>query len=387
MDVKKMAQDVLPEVIHLRRELHRFPEASMQEFRTTERLMQEMEALGLSCHRFEPTGLMADLHGSAPGPLVVLRADIDALSITEKTDVEFASEVEGMMHACGHDTHAAMLFGAARVLSQCRDAFCGTVRFLFQPAEEIGRGARLVLEQGALNQAQMIFGVHVVPMVPPGAVAWSEGVSNAAADTFYIKVIGKACHGAMPETGADATVAAAAVVMALQTAVSRFLSPLEPVVLTIGKLVSGTRFNIVSGEAQMEGTIRYFSQEIREQLPRLMERLAKETAAAYGCQAEIEFVPMVNFLQHAPEAVAIARKAALEITPAPQLVVQMNQKMMASEDFSEYTSYCPAAFVMLGAGGEYPSHSDHFFVEEQALATGTAFYAQVALEALQALKQ
>lgn len=387
MDVKKMAQDVLPEVIHLRRELHRFPEASMQEFRTTERLMQEMEALGLSCHRFEPTGLMADLHGSAPGPLVVLRADIDALSITEKTDVEFASEVEGMMHACGHDTHAAMLFGAARVLSQCRDAFCGTVRFLFQPAEEIGRGARLVLEQGALNQAQMIFGVHVVPMVPPGAVAWSEGVSNAAADTFYIKVIGKACHGAMPETGADATVAAAAVVMALQTAVSRFLSPLEPVVLTIGKLVSGTRFNIVSGEAQMEGTIRYFSQEIREQLPRLMERLAKETAAAYGCQAEIEFVPMVNFLQHAPEAVAIARKAALEITPAPQLVVQMNQKMMASEDFSEYTSYCPAAFVMLGVGGEYPSHSDHFFVVEQALATGTAFYAQVALEALQALKQ
>lgn len=387
MDVKKMAQDVLPEVIHLRRELHRFPEASMQEFRTTERLMQEMEALGLSCHRFEPTGLMADLHGSAPGPLVVLRADIDALSITEKTDVEFASEVEGMMHACGHDTHAAMLFGAARVLSQCRDAFCGTVRFLFQPAEEIGRGARLVLEQGALNQAQMIFGVHVVPMVPPGAVAWSEGVSNAAADTFYIKVIGKACHGAMPETGADATVAAAAVVMALQTAVSRFLSPLEPVVLTIGKLVSGTRFNIVSGEAQMEGTIRYFSQEIRKQLPRLMERLAKETAAAYGCQAEIEFVPMVNFLQHAPEAVAIARKAALEITPAPQLVVQMNQKMMASEDFSEYTSYCPAAFVMLGVGGEYPSHSDHFFVEEQALATGTAFYAQVALEALQALKQ
>lgn len=387
MDVKKMAQDVLPEVIHLRRELHRFPEASMQEFRTTERLMQEMETLGLSCHHFEPTGLMADLHGSAPGPLVVLRADIDALSITEKTDVEFASEVEGMMHACGHDTHAAMLFGAARVLSQCRDAFCGTVRFLFQPAEEIGRGARLVLEQGALNQAQMIFGVHVVPMVPPGAVAWSEGVSNAAADTFYIKVIGKACHGAMPETGADATVAAAAVVMALQTAVSRFLSPLEPVVLTIGKLVSGTRFNIVSGEAQMEGTIRYFSQEIREQLPRLMERLAKETAAAYGCQAEIEFVPMVNFLQHAPEAVAIARKAALEITPAPQLVVQMNQKMMASEDFSEYTSYCPAAFVMLGVGGEYPSHSDHFFVEEQALATGTAFYAQVALEALQALKQ
>lgn len=387
MDVKKMAQDVLPEVIHLRRELHRFPEASMQEFRTTERLMQEMETLGLSCHHFEPTGLMADLHGSAPGPLVVLRADIDALSITEKTDVEFASEVEGMMHACGHDTHAAMLFGAARVLSQCRDAFCGTVRFLFQPAEEIGRGARLVLEQGALNQAQMIFGVHVVPMVPPGAVAWSEGVSNAAADTFYIKVIGKACHGAMPETGADATVAAAAVVMALQTAVSRFLSPLEPVVLTIGKLVSGTRFNIVSGEAQMEGTIRYFSQEIREQLPRLMERLAKETAAAYGCQAEIEFVPMVNFLQHAPEAVAIARKAALEITPAPQLVVQMNQKMMASEDFSEYTSYCPAAFVMLGVGGEYPSHSDHFFVVEQALATGTAFYAQVALEALQALKQ
>lgn len=387
MDVKKMAQDVLPEVIHLRRELHRFPEASMQEFRTTERLMQEMETLGLSCHHFEPTGLMADLHGSAPGPLVVLRADIDALSITEKTDVEFASEVEGMMHACGHDTHAAMLFGAARVLSQCRDAFCGTVRFLFQPAEEIGRGARLVLEQGALNQAQMIFGVHVVPMVPPGAVAWSEGVSNAAADTFYIKVIGKACHGAMPETGADATVAAAAVVMALQTAVSRFLSPLEPVVLTIGKLVSGTRFNIVSGEAQMEGTIRYFSQEIRKQLPRLMERLAKETAAAYGCQAEIEFVPMVNFLQHAPEAVAIARKAALEITPAPQLVVQMNQKMMASEDFSEYTSYCPAAFVMLGVGGEYPSHSDHFFVEEQALATGTAFYAQVALEALQALKQ
>nr|WP_122011795.1 amidohydrolase [Maliibacterium massiliense] len=381
MDIKKLAHDVQPEVVAFRRDLHRHPEPSFEEVRTTNKIAEKLDEMGIPYRRFEPTGLMAEIKGAKPGKTVALRADIDALSITEKSGVDFASENPGFMHACGHDTHASMLIGAARVLSSVKDELCGTVKLLFQPAEEVAQGAKKVIAQGALDGVDMIFGIHIAATVPAGVVALCNGPSAAAADIFRIKVTGKACHGAMPEQGVDATVAAAAIVMNLQSIVSRELSPMLPVVVTVGKLESGSRFNIVSGEANMEGTIRSFDVEVHHNLPNIVSRIAKETAAAYRCEAEVQYDMMTEVLVNDPDVTALVKDAALKVAKAPQMVVEA-PRMMGAEDFSEYTVLTKAGFASLGGGGTYPQHSDHFCIEEESFETGVALYAQVAVDFL-----
>ncbi len=381
MNGRKLAEDNFQYVVDFRRDIHKHPEPSFEEFRTTDKLAQAMEEMGIPYRRFEPTGLIGEIKGAKPGKTVALRADIDALSITEKTGLDFASVNEGIMHACGHDTHAAMLLGAAKALNENKDQLAGTVKILFQPAEEVAGGAKKVIEQGALDGVDMIFGVHIFSQAPVGMLAIGSGPSAAAADVFKIKVKGVACHGAMPETGADATVAASAIVMNLQTIVSRETSPMEPVVVTVGKLTSGSRFNIVSGEAYMEGTVRTFSREIHDKMPVMFERIAKHTAEAYRCEAEVEYTKMTDVLINDPEAERYARGAAEKVASSPELVVTM-PKMMGAEDFAEYTALAKAGFVALGAGGEHPQHSDYFFVDEEAFKSGTAFYIQAAYDYL-----
>ena len=258
MDFKAMAQAVQPEVVAFRRDLHEHPEASFQEFRTTDQIAKEMDKLGIPYRRFDPTGLIAEINGGKPGKTIALRADIDALSITEKTGLPFASKNEGFMHACGHDTHAAMLVGAAKVLMQVKDQLCGTVKLLFQPAEEVGRGAKAVIAQHGMDGVDFAFGIHIGSQMEVGTISMMAGASAAATDRFVVKVIGKASHGARPEQGVDATVAASAIVMNLQPVVSREVAATTPLVVTVGSLHSGSRFNIVSGEAVLEGTIRSY---------------------------------------------------------------------------------------------------------------------------------
>lgn len=381
MDVRALAAAVQPQVVAFRRDLHRHPEASFEEFRTTDQIAAKMDELHIPYRRMEPTGLIAEIQGKQPGKTIVLRADIDALSIEEKTELPFASENKGFMHACGHDTHAAMLVGAAMVLNDMKEQFHGTVRLLFQPAEEIARGAKQSIKEGVLEGADAIYGQHIMAQAAPGLVAIRDGAQAAAADVFRIKVKGKACHGAMPDTGVDATVAAAAIVMNLQTIVSREVSPMQPLVVTVGKLVSGTRFNIVSGDAYMEGTIRSFDPETHHALPGIVERIVKDTAAAYRCEAEVEYEMLTEVLMNDPAMTKLIEGAAKKVIAAPELLQECG-KIMGAEDFADYTLSCKAGFAMIGGGGAYPQHSDHFCIDEDSMTTGVAMHVQVALDFL-----
>lgn len=381
MDFRAMSKEVAPEVIELRHDFHQHPEASMAEFRTTDRIAEELDKMGIPYRRFDPTGLIATIQGGQPGKTVALRADIDALSITETADVPFKSQNEGFMHACGHDTHAAMLLGAAMILNKIKDQLKGTVKLLFQPAEEVAAGAKLAIAQGALEGVDMIFGIHIAGQVPAGVVAICPGSSCSAADIFKIKIIGSAGHGAQPEATRDATVAAAALVMNLQTIVSRELPPTQPVVVTVGKLVSGSRFNIVSGEAYMEGTCRSFDPELHHKLPGIMERIAKETAATFRCEAEVEYHMMTEPLVNDPEALELVKQATAKIVDKPEMLV-ISKPQMGAEDFAEYSVHTQAAFAMVGGGSKEPNHSDHIVFDEDSFRTGVALHCQVAYDYL-----
>lgn len=381
MDFKAMAKAVQPEVVAFRHDIHEHPEASFKEFRTTDKIAAEMDKLGIPYRRFEPTGLIAEIKGGKPGKTIALRADIDALEITEKTGLEFASKEDGFMHACGHDTHAAMLVGAAKVLNEIKDQLCGTVKLLFQPAEEVAGGAKKVIEQGALEGVDFIFAIHIGAMRETGSLYLISGASHAATDRFKITVTGKATHGAKPDSGVDATVAAAAVVMNLQTIVSREVDPAKPLVVTVGSLHSGSRFNIISGEAVMEGTIRSYDVELHHQLPAIVERVVKNTAAAYRCEAEVQYDMLTEVLVNDEDGIALVRKAAAKVVDTPDQV-KTSTPGMGGEDFAEYSVLTKAAFASLGAGGKFPNHSDYVVFDESSFPTGVALHCQVAWDFL-----
>lgn len=382
MEIKQCAKAIEETVIALRHALHQRAELSFEEVRTTEFLADTLTEWGVPFRRTEPTGLVADLKGEAgDGPLVALRADIDALPIREPEGLPFRSETDGVMHACGHDTHMAMLLGAVKLLWDHRSEWHGTVRAIFQPGEEMGRGAQTLIEQGVLNGVQSIFGIHAVPLEPAGQISVAAGPIQASNDSFTITVTGAACHGAAPEEGADATVAAAAVVMALQTIVSRSLPPLEPAVVTVGKFTSGSKYNIVSGKAVLEGTVRCFSKETREAMLGLLRRSAENTAAAYGCTANVEWGDGCQVLVCDAALTETAWKAARAAAPAPELVATLKKKMV-SEDFSEYAVRVPGSFVTVGVGGAAPLHNEKMTVDESALKTGVAMHVEMALRML-----
>lgn len=380
--IKEQAHELAPYIIGIREDIHRHPEASLKEFRTTDLIAAEMEKDGIPYRRLNPTGLIADITGAYPGKRIALRADIDALSITEKSDVPFKSENPGLMHACGHDTHTSMLLGAAKILSGMKDQLHGNVRLIFQPAEELAVGAKAVVDQGGLDGVDLIYGMHIFSKVPAGTVLMREGAMLACADMFKITITGKACHGSMPEAGVDATVAAAALIMNLQTMVSRELPPMSPCVVTVGKVVSGTRFNICSGEAVLEGTCRCFDVEMHHKLPEIMERIAKKTAEAYRCTADLDFNVMCEVVVNDPASTKLTREAAKKVVKSPELLVTAPM-IMGAEDFAEYTTHCTATFSALGGGGEYPQHSDYFCIDESALESGAGLYAQVAVDFLE----
>lgn len=381
MNFKTQAEKHQQMLIAFRRDLHRHPEASLQEFETTKKIAAALDEVGITYRLLKPTGLIAEIKGGKPGKTVALRADIDALSITENTGLDFASQTDGLMHACGHDAHATGLLGAALMLNDCKDQLAGTVRLIFQPAEEVAKGASLVIEQGGMEHVDMMFGMHNEPSLPAGSIAGSIGPVFAAATIFKIKVIGKACHGALPHTGVDATVVASSIVLNLQTMVSRNFSPMDNAVVTVGMLNSGSRFNIVSGEATMEGTIRCLSKDVYQQVFSLLERVATNTAAALGATVEISHEGLTKVLENDPQMTQIGLNAASKIVATPDLVLPQALQM-GGEDFAEYCDHAPCAFFLYGTGGDYPWHSDHYQINEDALSTASAMYAQFAWDVL-----
>ena len=364
-------------MVTMRRHFHQHPEKSMEERETTAFIMARLNEMGIPHRKLNPSGVVAEIPGGRPGKTVALRADMDALTIQEETGLPFASKAEGLMHACGHDLHMAGMLGAARLLWQERRSLGGHVRLIFQPGEEVGKGAKAVIEQGGMEGVDMVFGMHNMPSLPAGTVAGSKGPVFSAADYFKITIQGKAGHGATPEDAIDATVAASALVMNLQPLVSREISSLESLVITVGQLHSGTRFNIISGEAVLEGTVRSFDPAIHHMVPGAMERVVEGIARAYRVEATLEYDKVAKACVNEEGFTDLCLRSAGKVAQ-----VAPEGRQMIAEDFSEYMQLCPGAFFLYGSGCEYPLHSDHFAGDEQALITACAMYAQVAADAL-----
>ena len=385
MNTRERANKYKQYTIDMRREFHTYPELSMHEERTARRIKEELEKMGIPYVSMAGTGVVGTIKGNKDGRTIALRADIDALEITEKRDISYKSQNEGVMHACGHDSHAAMLLGAAKVLNDMKDELNGTVKLIFQPGEEVAQGAKRMIEDGVLDGVDEVFGMHVMGNLASGKIGVGSGPRMASADMFRITVKGKGGHGSMPNLAVDAVVVASAIVMNLQTIASREIDPMETVVVTVGKLISGTRFNIIAEDAIIEGTTRSFSYEVREKLPEIIERIAKSTAASYRAEVDVEYTlltaPTIN-----NEVSTERAKKSVEKIMSKEAVVDF-AKQSGGEDFSEYLMKVPGTFVIVGTANEekdtcYSNHHPKFDIDEDMLECGVALHAQYALDYL-----
>lgn len=386
MNIKELAKKYEQYIVDSRRHFHMNPELSEQEFETTEYIAKELDRLGIPYIRPTATGLIGTIQGAAPGPCVGLRADIDALNVTEKNEVPYRSQVEGKMHACGHDAHAAMLLGAASILSELKGQFNGSVKLIFQPAEEVGRGASQLMAAGDWYQeVDNFFGAHIWSVMPSGQVSVEAGGRMAAADWWEVTVKGKSGHGSMPQQGVDAALIASAIVMNLQPLVSRETSPLESLVITVGTIEAGKRFNIIAGDAKLSGTNRYFSKAIAGSIEGDMKRIIENTAAMYRGEATLDYKFVTPPLINDPASSDLARAAALKIFEPQQIVLE--PATTGGEDFAYYIQNKPGCFAFIGCanpdkGTHIAHHHECFNIDEDVLANGAALYAQYAVDFL-----
>ncbi|MBM7870868.1 amidohydrolase [Clostridium pascui] len=374
-------------MVNLRRDFHRHPEASFEEFRTTDKIEEELKKMGIETLRVTKTGVVGLLKGGKEGKVIALRADIDALSVNEQTGLSFSSETPGLMHACGHDCHAATLLGAAKILSGMKEELQGTVKFIFQPAEEVAGGAKAMIEGGVLEnpKVDMIFGMHIWSDVPTGQVGLQPGPVMASADCFDLTIIGKSAHGSSPWQGVDALTCATAVVQGLHTIATKVNDARQPIVINVGTFHSGERFNVVPGKATIQGMNRAFTEYSRKMLPEWIEKMVKNTCEAHGCQYEYKYEFMCSPTINEEKSTKFARESVAKVVGQENIIAI--DKAMGSEDFSEYAQRVPGAFMFLGGrneekGCKYSHHSNFFNVDEDALPLGAASYAQVAIDFL-----
>ena len=361
-------------IVEIRRAIHRRPELGFEEHETSALVARELEALGIEYRRVAKTGLVGVIRGAKPGKVAALRADMDALPITERTGLPYASEVPGKMHACGHDAHTAMLLGAATVLQQARESLHGDVVLLFQPAEEGPGGAEPMIAEGALDNPKVdaVAMLHVDPRIAPGEISITPGPVNASSDELYITVHGKGGHGAYPHTAVDAIPAASAIVLALQNIAARETDPLKSVVVTIGTIEGGYRNNVIADRVKMSGTLRAFEPAVRDALEGQVRRIAENVAAAYQASAEVRVVrtypPVINHE-------VLARNFAAHMREHSDLQVQCLPPTMGGEDFAYFAQRVPGLHVRLGIRSEaaqsvFPGHSAEFRIDEAALPFG-----------------
>lgn len=379
------AELIQPWLVELRRTLHRFPELAFEERRTQKTLCEELTLLGIP-HRTagNTTGIIARVEGKQSGPTVALRADMDALPGQESTGLPFASENEGVVHACGHDAHMTMVMGAAALLAKWPpDA--GNVVFLFQPAEERGQGARAMIKEGALEGVEGIFAAHVGHAYPTGQIMVTSGAITSQSDRFQIYVEGKAGHSARPHEAVDAVAIAGVLITAVQT-LSRRLNPLHPAVVGINKVQAGTAANVIAGTAVLEGSIRTSTPESRAQIHEGLRRIARAAGVLHDARIKVEIQhgnpPVVN----TEREVGIARGAVTE-TLGPDGLIPVEPPSLGAEDFSLYLDQVPGAYVRIGARKEewdyVPLHSPSFTIDEDALKVGAAFFDCLARRALE----
>ena len=389
MDIKEKAENIKDYIIEMRRHFHQNPELSLEEFETTKKIVNELEKMGIEVSTFKDglTGCIGTIKGAKEGKTLLLRADIDALSVHEKTNLEFASRVDGKMHACGHDCHAAMLLGVAKILSEMKDKFSGNIKLFFQAAEEIGLGAKLSIEQGVMDNVDACYGVHVTPRFESPKINMQYGERMAATDVFKLTVEGTSSHGSSPHLGHDAIVASAAIITALQTIVSRINNPLKPAVVTIGTIKGGQRFNIIANEVIMEGNVRTFDEIFRKEIETHIREIAESVAKAHSCTAKLEYRYGTGVvLNKDKNLVDIAQNAVKKLYGEDSLVEM--EKITGGEDFSLLMEKAPGIFGYIGTrntkvtGSEKINHHECFTVDEDALIRGTAVAVQFALDYL-----
>ena len=389
MNVKELAKEQESYVIQCRHYLHSHPELSTKEVNTTRFIKEELEKMGVEVQEFEGiTGCVGTIKGDKPGKTVMLRADIDALPITENPGKSYCSLNPGVMHACGHDCHTSMLLGAAKILSAHRDEIHGTEKLIFQMAEEIGRKSEEYVKRGALEGVDAIFGMHIWSAVPAGKVNFESGERMACSDRFTIKIHGKSSHGSAPHEGKDAIIAGAAAIQALQTIPSRINNPFNALVVTVGIFNGGTKENIIADQAELTGTVRAFNREFRNSMPEVIKSVVEPVVKGYGCSAEVDYYfgpsPLINDHE---DLVQIARGAASKEMGEDALIPL--KKMTGAEDFSVYMETVPGVFGYLGCRNEEKGiiaahHHPAFDVDEDVLYHGTGIYVQFALDYLNA---
>lgn len=366
-------------LISIRRHLHQYPELSNEEFETTESIqkwLQEEEIdirpTGLS------TGVVAEIKGANPGPIVAIRADIDALPIVEQTGLPYASKVEGKMHACGHDFHTAAAIGAAYLLKESQSELNGTVRIIFQPAEESGGGAKKMIEDGQLDEVEAIIGLHNKPDLPVGTIGLKDGPLMAAVDRFHIVLYGKGSHAAIPQHGKDPIVATGHLTTALQTIVSRNVSPLQSAVLSVTKIGGGSTWNVIPDRVTLEGTIRTFDNKIREDIKTKFYSIVEAIATAFSHKVEIGWFPGPPPLVNHRSVTEIARNSAIK----QSLQVIEPELSMAGEDFSYYLYQVPGTFAFFGTNGNEEWHHPAFSLDESAILRAAYFLYESSRELL-----
>jgi len=403
-DLLKDIEAIEPQVIAWRHHFHQNPELSNQEFKTAEKIAEHLKSLGIEVQsEVAITGVVGILKGDLPGKVIALRADIDGLPVTERNDLSFKSEVKtsflgtetGVMHACGHDTHISILMGVAEVLSKHKNLIRGTVKFIFQPAEEgpppgAEGGARLMIKEGVLKNPDVnaIFGLHINSATPVGTIKYKSGSMMAAVERFVVNVKGKGTHGSAPWTGVDPILISAKIIDGFQTIISRESNlVLEPAVITVGKITSGTRFNIIPESAELIGTVRTLDPEMRIYIIRRMTEMASDIAKAYGGAATIEWQNNTSVTYNDPQLTA-QMVPSLEVIAGKENVGTM-KATTGGEDFSFYQEIVPGFYYFLGGmtpGNEtpYPHHTADFKVDDSGMLLGVKTLSQLSIDYLNA---
>ena len=381
----KKAQEVESYVIDMRRYFHENPELSCQEFKTQEKIMEELDALGIPYEKAGSTSLIAKINAGKGSKTVALRADTDALPVIEQSGVPFTSKNPGVMHACGHDAHTAMLLGAAKILAGMKDELPGEVRLFFQEGEEMFAGANKIIAAGGMEGVDAVFGMHGMPGMETGFYDLTPGFRMAGCDTIYIKFEGISGHGSAPHKAKDTIHPACMFVNDIQGIVTKNVDPLESVVLSVGKFVGGTKANIVAKYTELDISMRYFEPQVREIVHAAIRRHAKAIADMYELQVEVNIEPSAVALRNDEVVTQIASEAAEKVF-GPQRNIE-TRKFMGSEDMPFYFQHAPGAFALLGyqneaKGSIYYPHHEKFNLDEDYFKYGTALHVQFAVDFL-----
>ncbi|WAH38814.1 M20 family metallopeptidase [Alicyclobacillus dauci] len=374
-------------VVKWRRYLHQNPERSFEEEKTAQFVFETLESFGgLELSRPTKTSVLAKLHGAAPGPVIAIRADMDALPITEENNFEFVSQNPGTMHACGHDGHTAMLLGTAKILSGLKDQIHGEVRFIFQHAEELTPGgAQELVDVGVMQGVDAVYGIHLWSPLEVGKIAIRAGAFMAAPDEFWVTIQGKGGHAAQPHYTVDPVVIGAQVVTNLQHVVSRNMDPLDPVVLSVTQFHAGTAHNVIPDKVELNGTVRSFKAELRTEVPKLMEQIIKGITEAHGATYEFRYEKGYRPVINDEQVTSTVRETLVEIF-GEEIVIEGEQHM-GGEDFSAYQQKAPGVFFNVGAGNVekgivYPHHHPKFTIDEASLPMGVKSFVGIVLKTL-----